>query len=186
MKCVLAILLVAVASAQPQPTILTGPTDWRFEKMPVPPQFAPRIPFKGFEEVRFAPGVFDNASPNYFTYVFVLSLEGTPNLDPAALKDFLEKYYRGLSVAVGRPKGQSPDVSQMTATVSPAGPGHFTARVVFFDSFTDGRKITLNIEGRVVHRPSKTGLVLLVSPQSKENNAWTKLHEIDAHIVLPD
>ena len=152
--------------------------------MPTPPGFAPDIQLTGFEEARFSPGMFDTSSPNYFTYVLALSLNGAPNLDSPALKDFLEKYYRGLSVGLARQKGLSPDPSQMIAEVAPAGKRRSTAKVTFFDSFTDGRKITLNIEARVVARPDvrKTGLVLLISPQPKNHAVWQTLRQIDGKI----
>src|SRR5436190_21983899 len=92
--------LAATAFAQPRrdmtPSILKGPSDWRFEKMPTPPGFAPDVKLTGFEEARFAPGMFETSSPNYLTYVFVVSADGAPTIDSAALKDFLETYFRGL------------------------------------------------------------------------------------------
>jgi hypothetical protein len=182
--------LAGMAVAQPRPdtnpTILKAPADWRFEKMPVPPGFAPDIKFSGFEEARFSPGMFDNSAPTYFTYVLAFSLAGGPELDSAAIKDFLEKYYRGLSIGLGRRKGFSPDPAQMNAEVtpSPSDQKRFVATVTFFDSFTDGRKITLNIEARVVSRDASriTGLVLLISPQPKDNSIWQTLREIDGKI----
>src|SRR5262249_40497239 len=176
--------------AQPRPdmtpTILKGPPDWRFEKMPTPPGFAPDIQLTGYEEARFAPGMFDTASPNYFTYVLVFSTDGAQELDSATLKDFLEKYYRGLSVGLGRQKGLAPDPAQMTAEVaaSPSDKHRRTAKVTFIDTFTDGRKTTLNIEARVVPMAParKTGLVLLISPQPKDHAVWSKLREIEGKI----
>lgn len=178
--------LSGLANAQPRPNvtpaILKGPADWRFERMPIPPAFARDIKLTGFEEARFAPGMFDTSSPNYLTYVLAVSADGAPTLDQVALKDFLEKYYRGLSVGLGRRKGFSPDPAQMTAEVIPApsGKNRSTAKVTFFDSFTDGRKVTLNVEARAVPRPTsgKTGLILLISPQPRDSAAWNTLREI--------
>jgi hypothetical protein len=182
------IFAAGMALAQPNmtPTILKGPSDWRFERMPTPPGFAPDIQLTGFEEARFAPGMFDNTSPNYFTYVLIISADGAPDLGGAALKEFLEKYYRGLSVGLGKQKGLSPDPAQMVAEVAavPDDKDRFTAKVTFFDSFTDGRKISLNVVAHVVPRPAvkKTGLILLVSPQPKDHAVWQKLREIDSKI----
>ena len=64
--------------------------------------------------------MFDNASPNYLTYALIISADGAPEIDNAAIKDFLEKYYRGLSVGLGGRKGHSPDPAQMVAEVSAA------------------------------------------------------------------
>ena len=193
-KAIVALLAVAVpfclALAQPRPqmapTILKEPSNWRFERMPTPPGFAPDIKLSGFEEARFAPGMFNNSSPNYFTYVMVISADGAPVLNGAALKDFLDKYYRGLSVGVGRQRGLSPDPSQINAEVTPVPmeKGRSNAKVTFIDSFTNGRKITLNIEARVIPRPAakKTCLILLISPQPKDNAVWQTLRETGSKI----
>src|SRR5262245_13172067 len=60
------------------PTVLKGPADWRFERLPIPPGFARDIPWTGFEEARFAPGMFDTASSSYFCYALAITLEGAP------------------------------------------------------------------------------------------------------------
>ena len=173
------------ADATTTATILKEPADWRFEGMPLPPGFAPDIKFTGSEEIRFAPGMFDTGSSNYFTYIVAILADGVPELGAADLNDFLEKYYSGLSTAVGRGKGLSPDPGQMKAVVNPAQPGpeakrRFTAQVIFFDSFTDGRKIGLNVEALVIPRPAskQTCLILLVSPSFKDAAVWQTLRAI--------
>src|SRR5882672_10759329 len=35
---------------QPAPTVLKSPSDWRFERLTIPPGFAPDIKWTGFEE----------------------------------------------------------------------------------------------------------------------------------------
>jgi len=162
--------------------LLKEPTDWRLETMPVPPSFAPGVKQKGTEEIRFAPGMFDNTSSTYFTCLLGLTFDGAPELSADDLRDFLEQYYRGLSLSVGRRKGLTPDPQQMRAEVapqptSPDAPRRFTASVVFFDSFTDGRKITLNVEALAIRRPSarQTYLILAVSPSGKDTAVWKDL-----------
>ena len=93
------------------PKLLLAPVDWRFEAMPLPPRFAPEVKWTGFEEIRFAPGVFDNSSPNYFSYVMALSVNGTSAIDAAGIKDFLETYFRGLLPGVGQRKGLAVNAS---------------------------------------------------------------------------
>lgn len=181
----LALLAPLHAAGPERPSILKEPADWRFEGMAIPPGFAPDIKLTGSEEIRFAPGMFDTHSSNYFTYAMVILANGTPELGAAELKEFLEKYYRGLSTAVGRGKGLSPDAGQMRTVVNPAPPGpegkkRFVAEVVFFDSFTDGRKINLHVEALVIPRPAlkQTCLIMLVSPSPKDAAAWQTLREI--------
>jgi len=179
-----------VAAAQPQnqtPTILKGPSDWRFEHLPIPPGFARDVKFTGFEEARFAPGMFDTSSSNYFTYALVVSVEGTAPVGAEELKDFLDKYYRGLSIGVGRRKQLNPDPAGFNAVVTAAkagseADGKFEAKVPFFDTFNDGRKIMLNLEIAVVPKTAakRTFIVLLISPQAKDAELWKKLREVGA------
>lgn len=160
----------------PAPTLLKGPADWRFERLPIPPGFAPDIKWTGYEEARFAPGMFSTASTNYFTYVLAVSVEGTASIGTNDLADFLDKYFKGLSTGVGRRKGLVPDPAQLGAKVTATkdAPNQFTARVPFFDTFNDGRRIVLNMEITALPRVAekKTLVVLLITPQPVEAPIW--------------
>jgi hypothetical protein len=126
--------------------------------------------------------MFDPRSTTYFTCLISIVAENEPVINAKALQDFLEKYYQGLSVAVGQRKGLKPDLAQMKAAVK-AGPpapgvtGSYQGDMVFFDSFSDGRKITLHIEATVVplHAAKQTGLLLQVSPSAAGSEAWKSL-----------
>ncbi len=47
-----------------QPRMMTLPQEWEFEYLEFPLAFAPDLEYNGFEELRFAPGMFDTASPS--------------------------------------------------------------------------------------------------------------------------
>ena len=161
------------------------PVDWRFERLPVPAPFAPEIKLTGFEEARFAPGMFDTSSANYFTYVMVIAADGSPELDRSGIEDFLQKYYKGLSIGIGRRKGLNPDPVQMKVEVVPMSGedtmNRYTAKAVFFDTFNDGRKLILNVEAHVISRSGskRTYMSLLVSPQSRDAGVWQTLRGIE-------
>ena len=186
-------LSAGTASAQgPAAKILTEPLDWRFERLPVPAPFAPEIKLTGFEEARFAPGMFDTASPNYFTYVMVIEADGSPELGRPGIEDFLQKYYKGLSIGVGQRKGLTPDPAHMKAAVVPVSgeenKNRYTAKIVFFDTFNDGRKLVLNLEAHVILRPGtkNTYMSLLVSPQSRDSAVWQTLRGIEKNLHFPE
>jgi hypothetical protein len=167
------------------PTLLLAPVDWRFEAMPLPPRFAPKVKWTGFEEIRFAPGVFDNSSPNYFSYVIALSVNGTSTIDAAGIKDFLETYFRGLLPLVGQRKGLTVNASQIAAEIAPAQTKPKTnarcqGTVTIIDTFTDGRKTTLNVEADVLPQEAlkKTHVLLLLSPRARDSKIWKTLRGI--------
>ena len=169
-------------------TILKEPAEWRLETMVIPPGFAPDVKLKGTEEIRFAPGMFDNQSDTYFTCVIAIVADGAPVLGAAEIKDFLEKYYRGLSTGRAQRTGLKVDPAQMNAVVNPVpdAEGRFVAQVDFFDSFSDGRKITLNVEAQTIPIAAKqqTCLLLLVSPTAKDNAAWQTLRGIGVKTAM--
>lgn len=186
----------APAASAPQsaapPALLKGPANWRFERLTIPPGFAPDIKWTGVEEARFAPGMFDPKATNYFTYVLAVSVDVAAPIKAADLKEFLDKYYRGLSTAVGREKGLTPEAAHFDAEVAasktePAAAGRFTAKVPFIDTFTDGRKITLHLEIAVLpnQETKKTLLVMLTSPQTKDAPIWKELRAMGRSVEKP-
>ncbi len=182
----LLVIFACVTSAfaqrsQPAPTMLQGPADWRFERLPIPPGFARDISWTGYEEARFSPGMFDTKSATHFTYALSICIDGTPEIGAKELKDFFDKYFKGLSTMVGRGKGMKPDPAVFNAVVTPRDKaGLFSAKMPYIDTFTDGRQITLNLEIDVRPKPEtkKTQIILLISPQAPDAEIWKQLHEI--------
>ncbi|MBC8288833.1 MAG: hypothetical protein H8E37_00805 [Planctomycetes bacterium] len=84
---------------------LDAPKGWRGEAISLPPGFARDMSWKGLEEVRFAPGMFDAKADDFFSYVFVFYLPEAKKPDEKVLTKELLKYYRGLATAVARNKG---------------------------------------------------------------------------------
>lgn len=186
-------ITAVIAFAQPkQPTILMGPADWGFERMDFPLGFAPGLDFKAYEEIRFAPNWNDTASANYFTYVYVVSIEGQKKFNKAEIKNFLEKYYKGLCVAMGPPNKPKPDTSLIKAEVSDAPAADssttsgFVAALPYFDTFTTGRKINLRfeIDCTVKTAANRTYLTVLLSASKDNKTIWDKLHEVKKSILL--
>lgn len=81
------------------PYTLIMPTGWTSERFPIPIDFAPQIPYKGVEELRFAPGWGKRSSADYWSYTYVWWIEGSPTITATDLQDNLKAYYAGL---VGR------------------------------------------------------------------------------------
>ncbi len=167
--------------AQPTPTMLLGPADWRFERLPIPPGFARDIAWTGYEEARFSPGMFEAKSTTYFSYALSICVDGTPEIYAKELKDFFDKYFKGLSTMVGRGKGMRPDPAVFNAKVTQRDKaGQFAAKVPFIDTFTDGRQILLNVEIDVRPQPEakRTQIILLISPQGADAEIWKQLRSI--------
>jgi len=75
---------------------LSFPQGWNVERFGIPIDFAPSIPYKGVEDLRFAPGWADPKSNSYWTYAFLWHLEGHPEINPQVIEKNLTAYYNGL------------------------------------------------------------------------------------------
>ena len=92
----LLILCIQKNYAQRAPYNLPVPLKWGVEKLSIPIDFAPRIPFTGNEELRFAPGWGNSKSSEYWAYVFLWFIHGKPWLHEDTLNSYLTQYYNGL------------------------------------------------------------------------------------------
>src|SRR5258708_6973255 len=78
------------------PYSLYFPEGWGVERFLIPIEFAPKIPYKGVEDIRFAPGWGDAKSEEYWTYAFLWYLDEAPVLNAKIIESNLDKYYTGL------------------------------------------------------------------------------------------
>ncbi len=153
-------LVFAAIAAQPQPKLQSEllpptPDDWRFERIDFPLPFAPELKYQGFEELRFAPGMFKPESETYFTYIFAMKITGDATLEAAALQTLLETYFRGLCGAVAKDKKLEIDTSKISAQVradqtEDKSARQFRATAEIVDAFVTGKPLTLNVEMMVI------------------------------------
>lgn len=72
-------------AAAADPFVYEVPTGWKTECIPFPLRFAPSLAYSGFEQLHFAPGMFDPKSENYFTYLIFWWVEGKPEVTERTL-----------------------------------------------------------------------------------------------------
>lgn len=83
------------------PYSLPVPDGWNTERFPIPIGFAPQIPYKGVEDIRFAPGWGKAGSENYWSYAFLWFLDGKIEMDTATVRRNIIAYYTGLIAVNG-------------------------------------------------------------------------------------
>ena len=178
----LALLASLTSAPAPQESapLLTRPEGWPGERIDFPPAFAPDLRFDGYEELAFAPGMFEPASEGYFSYAFGIHIEGEETVDAAWLESFLDRYYKGLcsAVSAGRELDVDPDrLAAIRAQVVPGGHG-FVGSIELFDPFTTGEDLRLQvaIEAHTAH--GVTELLTLASPHPGEAPIWAELDAI--------
>ncbi|MGB0521511.1 MAG: hypothetical protein ACPGJS_01055 [Flammeovirgaceae bacterium] len=176
------------------PKILKSPADWRYEYIPFPLDFAPNLTYKGFEELRFSPGMFDTLSASYFSYAFAIAMRNEQGQEPISerffnkkgIKEFLTEYFTGLGKTVAESRKITIDLTQIKVKVQ-KGKGDFDyfADVVFVDAFTNAKPVTLQLEIKGLTKECDDFYWLaLVSSQSKDQPIWKQLHEISKGVRI--
>lgn len=170
-------LLLALLTFVGDEPMLRVPEGWRHERFALPPEFAPETAWKGVEDLSFAPGMFENDAPDWFSYGMALAFDGDVELDGPALERFFLAYYRGLAREVAKGKSFTVDTDSATASFERDGE-RFRGRIATFDVFTDGRPLRLALEVDVHHTPDRTELLALASPAAKDAPIWKELHAL--------
>ena len=174
------------------PYQLDTPAKWDREHFPLPPGFAPQVPYKGMEDLRFAPGWANPASEEHWAYAFLWWLDGRPQLTPDSLSGYLQYYYTGLIATNIEPrKIPKEKLVPVKAVIKsgPASPGDkatFTGTVYMLDYLTQ-TPMTLNV---IVHwkkldLPDRSAVFFEISPRPLNHAIWTQLDQLNKGLVLP-
>ncbi|MFN0007950.1 MAG: hypothetical protein ACKVXR_08580 [Planctomycetota bacterium] len=159
---------------------------WKHETIPFPLAFAPGLPFRGVEELRFAPGFFERDASTFWSYAFVWWLEDPPSFDAPAISAVLREYFAGLSLAVGKDK-YAMDPERFRAELAPRNEGGRTileGRVYSYDAFVTGEPIVLNVEARLRACPQagRRAITFLLSPKPLGDAVWDDLRGCEASL----
>jgi len=168
---------------------LSAPKDWRKETINFPLDFAPELKYQGFEELRFAPGMFKPESDTYFTYVFFWYLNGSEKITSETLEKDLTLYFKGLCKAVGKERNLNIDLSKVKSIITkqPLTVNNkkkyqslYQAIINTYDPFNKGEAIKLNLEITVVNttNQNKTILFFCVSTKPFNSEVWKQLSGI--------
>ena len=171
------------------PFVYTVPGSWAaVPRYHYPLPWAPKLPYHGFVDLFFSPNFPETDSPEYHSYLFFMSLEGTHMLTAEQLHSFLLTYFQGLAEERGQNNGFTPDLTKVSATYkedSAASPtfGCVPARalsgtVTIWD--THGKTITLNSEVLISGCGTRdhTTFFFGMSLEPRDGDMWKQLDAI--------
>lgn len=173
-------LLLALSPLQATSELLPPLREgWRFERLDLPLSFAPTLDYQGFEELQFAPGMFDPESASHFSYALCIRIEGRSEVDARFLRHFFTEYFRGLCDAVGQSRGLELDLSQIAVALEDNGTSpRRDITVEMLDAFAGGDRLVLHIELERRARDGFVELLGLVSPAPRDASIWRELRTI--------
>jgi len=198
MKKILATLIfivslsLAATAQQATPQLLKEPAAWTFERFTLPPSFAPNFPYKGAEELRFSPGMFNKDSTDYFTYAFVAQLDNTTTISQNDIANYLLDYFKALCSSTANARELVVDTSKITVALekkkgTPNNEVIYTALLHVFGVFADGAPVQLNMEVKVLMNitAKKAYLLFIASPHEKSDEVWKELYTIQKDFMMP-
>ncbi len=169
-------------AAEETPYSLATPTGWGTEKIPFPIGFAPSIPYKGMEDIRFTPGWAKKATDEYWSYAFLWYLEGKVKVNASVLDSNMKAYYTGLIAAAGRDipiEKLIPVVTVFKKLKKNKGDKETYSGTITMLDYMKKEPITLNCK---VHVSScgkeKTVLFFELSPQAPAHKTWIALDKL--------
>jgi len=181
------LLLAAALSAAPllaeEPSLpfsMPVPEGWRTETIPFPLGFAPELPYTGLEELRFAPGMFEEGSDELWSYAFVWWIGESEPTDAASLSTHLEEYFRGLAHAVAESRDVQVGDATFGAVIEDNESSGFGGHAETFDAFVTQGQIRLNIEGERLDCPDqgRQAVLFALSPRAPHEPEWKTLRSV--------
>jgi len=157
---------------------------WDVERFLIPISFAPSIPYKGVEDIRFTPGWAKKTTNEYWSYAFLWYLDGTPTLDARTIENNLKAYYTGL-IKVNSDSSRIASklfpvtTSIKSRTTEKGDLKTFEGSVNMLD-YMSQQPVTLNV---VVHiracaGKDKTFVFHEISPMPWSDDVWKRLHQL--------
>ena len=164
------------------------PAGWKKETIPFPLDFAPAIAHRGSEELRFAPGMFKPAAPDYWSYAFVWWVEDREMQSWESLQGELNAYFQGLITSVAKEKKLKIPADSIRVSLHPlrmkavGGWQPMNGEATLPDAFSDGRRVQLSLwlyqkDFPALHRRA---LMALVSPAAADSPVWEQLQQCRA------
>lgn len=162
--------------------LLIADTTWFKETTKFPIGFAQEIPYKGFADLRFAPGFTDAKSPELWSYVWAWQLNNKETLTANEIENNLELYFNGLLGL--HPTANKVEHSSTLALVLMKEKIDdtliFIGKIKTFDTRYTNEPLLLNvkIEAHFCREEKRCFVVFRLSPKDFMHEVWQKLNSI--------
>jgi hypothetical protein len=165
------------------PYTLPIPKDWTIERFLIPIGFAPQIPYKGVEDIRFTPGWGKVKSDEYWSYAFLWYLEGDFKIDSKIINSNLKDYYTGLIAINGSNIPEEkviPVVTSFKEVEKDTGDSKTYFGTIKMLDYMEQKPIVLNCKVHLKSCPgeNKTFIFFELSPKPLSHYIWLSLDKL--------
>lgn len=159
------------------------PQNWGIERFLIPISFAPKIPYKGVEDIRFTPGWANAKSEEYWSYAFLWYLDGKVTIDAKTIDSNLHAYYTGLVSINGQnipAEKVIPVVTSFKKIKTENGDQETYTGTVKKTDYMSQKPIVLNAKVHLRSCPeeNKTFIFYELSPQPLSHIVWASLDKL--------
>ena len=169
------ILLSLVVFGQEKSNVNLLETDstWNQEVFHFPIPFAPEIKFEGFEDARFPEFWAKKDSADFWSYVFVWSINNPVEITSSALENNIEMYFNGLM-------NYQNSVAHFIKNEPSRNANNYIGKLKTFDALVTKSNMTLNVtaEHFYCNQSRTTYIVFRFSPQDFGSVVWDKLENV--------
>ena len=153
--------------------LLETDSTWNQEVFHFPIPFAPEIKFEGFEDARFPEFWAKKDSTDFWSYVFVWSINNPVDLTSDVLEADIEMYFNGLM-------NYQNSVALFIENEPRINPNKYVGKLRTFDALVTKTNMTLNVtaEHFFCNQSKRTYLVFRFSPQDFGSVIWDKLENV--------
>jgi pimeloyl-ACP methyl ester carboxylesterase len=171
-----------------KPYAYEAPSGWTNELILFPMDFAPDLNYRGFEDLRFAPGWGDPGSSEKWAYTLLWWLDDSYKFDETILQKNLESYYTGLTKRRALAdkldmRLVAPAKAIVKQTKTEEGDAQtFVASVSIFDSQVTRKPATLYFRIHLRNCAYAGRNIVLIEVAGKDYNSpvWRSLDKINA------
>ncbi|MEO6718917.1 MAG: hypothetical protein ABIN67_01085 [Ferruginibacter sp.] len=169
----------------PPPYTLATPAGWDVERFLIPIGFAPQIPYKGVEDIRFTPGWAKVTTDDYWSYTFLWYLDSLPQMGEQVIQTNLQAYYTGL-VEINKGAYKIPEEKIFPAkaiikkTKTTKGDHETYSGTIEMLDYMEQKPLILNclIHVRPYKEKGKTVIFHELSPKAFSHKIWLSLNKL--------
>jgi len=162
--------------------LTTADDSWQKEIIPIPLGFAPQIPLKGVEEVRFAKGWAKKERDDFWTYAFVWNVNLNEMLTSKTLALYMQYYFDGLMGVVNKDKSKivPKTIAQFLKKDTTNNTANFVGKIQLYDAFHTKDMMTLNctVQQFYCAEKQKSFVLFHFSPKEFEHAIWKELNGV--------
>lgn len=187
MKNILVVITVFIctyagfAQEKKEVNLLTSDTSWGKEIIRMPLHFAPQIPYKGVEELRFSPDWSKQDRDGYWTYAFVWDVDLNKELTATNIETDLQYYFDGLMDGVNKDKGKILPKTVALILKKENSANEFVGKLQIYNSFhtRDVMVLYCTVKQYYCSEKQKSMVLFRFSPKPFEHTIWDQLNKIE-------